>query len=298
MDPFWSLARVNNNVCCHIGPDAIRFLKISCNCQSQMSFMNTYFRTSARATAAKNMGFARLPLLLGVAVLVFAIALYSYLGSPGMTSSTSHTSTASMGSGAGQPGTSKVEGVPSVASLVSGLEERLANAPDDAKGWLLLAKTYQHLGRIDDARAALDKAVALGQSDTEFEELLDNASTATASAASVAEIRGRVSLTEAAQALVGVDDSVFIFAKAVGGQPAPLAVIRRSVADLPFEFVLSDAQAMVQGNELSGAESVIVTAKISAPQDALRSVAGLEVSSEPVASIGAAHLELIIGSPE
>jgi cytochrome c-type biogenesis protein CcmH/NrfG len=55
--------------------------------------------------------------------------------------------------------------IASVASLVSGLEERLQKEPDDGKGWLLLAKTYRHLGRMDEAREAYRKADALGNSD-------------------------------------------------------------------------------------------------------------------------------------
>lgn len=55
--------------------------------------------------------------------------------------------------------------VPSVANMVVGLEERLADQPDDGKGWLLLAKSYQFLGRAADARDAYAKADALGNAD-------------------------------------------------------------------------------------------------------------------------------------
>ena len=55
--------------------------------------------------------------------------------------------------------------VPSVATMVVGLEERLAKEPDDGKGWLLLAKSYDFLGRKEDARAAYKKADALGNGD-------------------------------------------------------------------------------------------------------------------------------------
>lgn len=254
-------------------------------------------RPLAIRSEIKNRGMARLPLLLGVVAVIFAVALYSYLGRPDMASGTSHASV-SNAAGTRQPVAGKTETVPSVASLVSGLEERLANEPDDAKGWLLLAKTYQHLGRNDDAGTAYDKAVALGQSDAKFAESLRNPAATNAAARDGVQIRGRVSLSDDARALVASEDSVFIFAKAVDGPPMPLAVLRRPVSDLPFEFVLSDAQAMVQGNALSGAEMVIVTAKISAPKDALRSVANLEVHSEAIATKNAPHLELKIGSAQ
>jgi hypothetical protein len=91
---------------------------------------------------------------------------------------------------------------------------------------------------------------------------------------------------------------VFIFAKELNGPPMPLAVIRRPVADLPFEFVLSDAQSMVDGSGISTAETVVVTAKISAPGDALGTNPVLEVKSDPVATINAPYLGLIIGPPQ
>jgi len=49
--------------------------------------------------------------------------------------------------------------------MVVGLEDRLAKEPDDGKGWLLLAKSYDFLGRKEDARAAYKKADALGNGD-------------------------------------------------------------------------------------------------------------------------------------
>jgi len=53
----------------------------------------------------------------------------------------------------------------SVGTMVGGLETRLQQDPDDGKGWLLLAKSYRHLGRMDDARNAYQKADALGSGD-------------------------------------------------------------------------------------------------------------------------------------
>jgi cytochrome c-type biogenesis protein CcmH/NrfG len=55
-----------------------------------------------------------------------------------------------------------------VASLVAGLERRLREHPGDAGGWLLLARSYEHLGRLDEARAAYRQAVVLGAGDPEL----------------------------------------------------------------------------------------------------------------------------------
>lgn len=62
--------------------------------------------------------------------------------------------------------------VPPVASLVDNLERRLRQAPGDGSGWLLLARSYEHLGRTEDARAAYRQAVVFGAKDSELAERL------------------------------------------------------------------------------------------------------------------------------
>lgn len=57
----------------------------------------------------------------------------------------------------------------SVSALLGGLEARLEENPGDAKGWLLLARSYDHLG--DSARAwdAYLRARELGTTDDALE---------------------------------------------------------------------------------------------------------------------------------
>jgi cytochrome c-type biogenesis protein CcmH len=59
-----------------------------------------------------------------------------------------------------------------VNSLLAGLEQQLRDDPGDATGWLLLAKSYDHLGRTSDAAAAYDRATELGKSDNDLEARL------------------------------------------------------------------------------------------------------------------------------
>ena len=59
--------------------------------------------------------------------------------------------------------------VPPVEDMISGLERRLEETPDDVKGWALLAQSYAHVGRMSDAREATDRAVALGADRTDLE---------------------------------------------------------------------------------------------------------------------------------
>ena len=56
----------------------------------------------------------------------------------------------------------------SVSQLVGGLESRLRENPGDGQGWLLLAKSYEHLQQTDDAIAAYRKADKLGVSDEQL----------------------------------------------------------------------------------------------------------------------------------
>lgn len=52
--------------------------------------------------------------------------------------------------------------VPPVEDMIAGLEARLASNPDDVEGWSLLAQSYAYIGRMSDARQAVDRAVLLG----------------------------------------------------------------------------------------------------------------------------------------
>ncbi len=52
-------------------------------------------------------------------------------------------------------------GAPPLEDMVARVEQRLREHPDDARGWLVLGRTYQLMGRLEEARAALAKALAL-----------------------------------------------------------------------------------------------------------------------------------------
>lgn len=81
------------------------------------------------------------------------------------------------------------------------------------------------------------------------------------SAEAVAEILVEVSLD--AEIQVDPDTTVFVFASASDGPPMPVAVKRMTVADLPAQISLSDADAMMDNMRLSGFASVDVVARIS-----------------------------------
>ena len=115
-------------------------------------------------------GFASVPILAALAALLLAVGLYAVIGRPDIATSApapkpSNTAFQST------PASEKTKAA-SVNTLLVGLEQRLEENPDDADGWLLLAKSYDHLGRSGDAVAAYDKASALGISDSKLEARL------------------------------------------------------------------------------------------------------------------------------
>jgi cytochrome c-type biogenesis protein CcmH len=89
------------------------------------------------------------------------------------------------------------------------------------------------------------------------------ASTTPLATTAPARITGRVSLAPALAARVAPTDTVFVFARAAEGSRMPLAIVRRTVADLPFDFTLDDSSAMSPQTKLSGAERVIVGVRVS-----------------------------------
>lgn len=77
------------------------------------------------------------------------------------------------------------------------------------------------------------------------------------------EIKVNVALAEELIEQTNEDATVFIYAQAVNGSPAPIAVTRKSVAELPFDVTLNDSMAMIANNKLSNFNEVKVTARIS-----------------------------------
>jgi cytochrome c-type biogenesis protein CcmH len=82
-------------------------------------------------------------------------------------------------------------------------------------------------------------------------------------AAKSATLKVRVTLSQALKANVLPTDTVFVFARAVSGPPAPLAVKRVTVADLPVDVELSDADAMMPQLKLSNFPEVQLVARVS-----------------------------------
>lgn len=78
-----------------------------------------------------------------------------------------------------------------------------------------------------------------------------------------ATLKVRVELAASLKDKVQPGDSVFVFARASSGPPMPLAVKRMTVADLPTEVELSDADAMMPQLKLSAFPQVQLVARVS-----------------------------------
>ncbi|WP_122413073.1 c-type cytochrome biogenesis protein CcmI [Pseudomonas viridiflava] len=142
----------------------------------------------------------------------------------------------------------------------------------------------------DPSRSALEGGIARAR-----ENLKTGAKPALA-ASRAASIKVRVDLAPALKDKVQPRDSVFIFARAVDGPPAPLAVKRITVAELPAEVELSDADAMMPQLKLSNFPQVQLVARVSrAGQPTTGEWVG---RSQPLASDSGAQQALIIDSPD
>lgn len=226
----------------------------------------------------------------GTALPAFAAGLYLFVGSPQAASldkvdhtgaDTKHSSTAE---------THKP--VASVANLVDGLAKRLDDGsmdPTDGKNWLLLARSYEHVGRMAEARDAYNRAVALGEYDTGLAALADEHQSV-----SGLHLKGIVSLSADAQSIVLPTDSVFVFARAVDGPPVPVAAMQRPASALPFDFVLSDKQSMSADALLSSAETVTVIARVSRSGAVADALKGLEAKAPNITVADGEYLNLVI----
>jgi hypothetical protein len=168
-----------------------------------------------------------------------------------------------------------------VDELLVGLKQRLESQPNDVDGWVLLSKSYYHLNRWQEADAAFEKAKALGyrgswqplpridsfsQNSSSVINLRDyriNQDSTPATSQTAAGLQLNISLNPDLQNDLSPDTAVFIFVRAVGIPGPPLAAVRTTVGELPFEITLNDSHAMIPSRTISSAGNVIVGARVS-----------------------------------
>ncbi|MBI6739408.1 c-type cytochrome biogenesis protein CcmI [Pseudomonas syringae] len=142
----------------------------------------------------------------------------------------------------------------------------------------------------DASRSALEGGIARAR-----ENLAKRVANA-APAVKTKSIKIHVELAAALQGKVRPNDSVFIFARAINGPAAPLAVKRITVADLPADVELSDADAMMPQLNLSNFAQVQLVVRVSRTG---QPTTGEWVGrSQPLASDSGVQQALIIDSPD
>lgn len=166
------------------------------------------------------------------------------------------------------------------AGAVALWEKALAAAPSDANEL------------IQQLRAGMDEARRLGQLGAAPAQTAQ-AAQATTSALADKTLRGSVKLAPALAAKANPNDTVFIYARPAEGPRMPLAILRKQVKDLPFEFTLDDSLSMSPAARLSGATLVVVSARISKTGEAMPQPGDLTGQTAPVA-VGSAGLKIDI----
>ena len=154
-------------------------------------------------------------------------------------------------------------------------------------------RLLQQLPAGDPSRDALQGGIERAR-----EQLLASGGKVEAAPVAKAEtsIKVSVDVADAVKASVLPGDSVFIFARAMSGPPAPLAVKRVTVADLPITVELGDADAMMPQLKLSNFPEVQLVARISR---AGQPTAGEWVGrSKPLANSTQTLQQLTIDSPD
>lgn len=99
---------------------------------------------------------------------------------------------------------------------------------------------------------------------------------------SATTISGEVTLDPALRDKAAATDTVFILARAVEGPRMPLAVVRTTVAQLPYRFELTDAMAMTPQLKLSSFPLVRVEVRVSKSGQAMPHSGDLVGASLPL----------------
>lgn len=160
------------------------------------------------------------------------------------------------------------------------IKRAIALKPDDPTGLWLAGMGYEEQGDYKKAISYWNLLLALLEDENSINEVKSLIRRAQSKAGiSIAEtsapatiasekkeiisLNVSVSIDKSKLKDVSMDDTVFIFAKAINGPPMPLAVVRKKVKDLPLQVVLDDSMAMIPSMKISNFTNVQVSARIS-----------------------------------
>ncbi len=202
-------------------------------------------------------------------------------------------------------------------AAIARLADKLRQHPDDAQGWVLLARTYKATQHYPEARDAFKHALEAAPGDPGLEREYAAAETPNADGPaepqqcavsdntseciepSVApsdstRIIVNVSLDPKLKAKVLPGDTLFVFAKAAYGPAMPLAIARLTAAQLPASVALTDAMSMMPNLTLSKFPQVVLGARISKSGNAVAQNGDFQTLSAAVSNSRTEPIRLTI----
>jgi cytochrome c-type biogenesis protein CcmH len=144
------------------------------------------------------------------------------------------------------------------------------------------------------ARQGGDTVVAVTESAATGAASDAPAPAAPAPATGGASLQVEVRLDAALAEQVAPTDTLFVFARAASGPRMPLAIVRKTVADLPLTVQLDDSMAMTPAMKLSTFPQVVVGARISKSGTAMPQAGDVQGFSEPVSPGEAGTVQVLI----
>lgn len=181
------------------------------------------------------------------------------------------------------------------------VQRALALAPDHLKSLALAGSAAFERGDALTALKHWERAKAVAPAGSPFAQGLDGsiaearaaagtAAPAPQAAASAAPLQVTVRVAPALAGSLPPGATLFVFARAIDGPRAPLAVVRQPAGAGPVRVQLDDSTAMSPELRLSSQRRVVVTARISASGNATPQAGDLEGQTDAVDSSGSVEL--------
>jgi hypothetical protein len=235
--------------------------------------------TRASATPSRSMR-----LWLGVGIPLFAFGMYGFLGNLDALRISAISRISQLPTpGLTDPPTEEVQSM--LDSMVGRMKSQEAGTVD-AAGWTMVARSYASIQRYESANRAYELAIKLAPGDAQLraeqaqvERALQGSNEAGGFAGLVT---GTVSIAPELANRINPTDTIFVFAREVGGSGMPIAAARYTAATLPLQFKLDEAAPMRGAKRLSEVPILIVTARVSRTGEAMPQSGDLRGQSAPI----------------
>lgn len=165
----------------------------------------------------------------------------------------------------------------------------IQKAPDNGNALWLAGIAKAEEGDFAQAKHYWQKLIALLPPDSEalpqvqqMLTALDSQQTSNSVATPSVEIAVEVDIAPALKAKMKPEHTVFIYAQAVNGPKMPLAIVRKTLADLPVKVTLNDQNTMQGGSRLGDHRQLKIVARVSQSGQAISQpgdlIGGVELS--------------------